>query len=101
MSDDKLNLKETPKKAVEKLQSALEAVKNGTGQITPELLAKLAAAQNSLQGKQQQRPPMYTPRGFLIATMIGMQHSVKFLDQFTSFILNLFIKAKEKTSFEE
>ncbi len=102
MSDKKTKLTQEQMKAMQALQSMLsQGAKNNSvegseiggkpGNLPPELLQKLAAASGqggTPAGFGAQKPSIYTPKGFFIATMIAMQHSVKFLDQFTNFIIN-------------
>lgn len=103
MSDKKPKLTQEQQKAMKALQSMLAQGAKGKpggapgaggapGSLPPELMQKLAAAAGKggmpPAGLAPQKPPIYTPKGFFIATMIAMQNSVKFLDQFTNFIIN-------------
>lgn len=82
MADKKQKLTAEQKKQLEQLQQMLQS----KGQGLPGMAQKPGGIQG-MMGGMPKKPP-YTAKGFLVATLQLMQESVKFIDQFTNFIIN-------------
>ena len=82
MADKKQQLTEEQKKQLEQLQQMLQS----QGKGAPGMAQKPGGMQGMMGGAPK-KPPVYTARGFVISALQLMQNSVKFIDQFISFII--------------
>lgn len=89
MSENK-KLTEEQLKQLQMLQALLKQGGKGMpgGMGVPGSMGMMGPGGMNAPMTAPQRPPLYTPRGLLIATLHGMQGGVKFIDQFINFIVN-------------
>lgn len=90
MSDKKPKLTKEQMKQLEQLQKMLAQgmPPGGPGGMPQGMPQGMPGGMPPGMPGMPKRPPLYTPRGLFMAIIMGMQSSVKFLDQFTNFIIN-------------
>lgn len=84
MADNKKKLTEQQKQQLLQLQQMLQQAGKGL----PGAAGGGMGAMPGMMPEMPKKPPFYTPKGFLVSILKGMQDGIKFIDQFVNFIIN-------------